>query len=102
MRRFRSKNHSDHFRNSTSLPTPTASKLCLLRLLGFRADGSRRMAIGQKFSAHRFSLVGAAIPRPLLLGGFDVAKGVPKPMRAFVPAGAVYFFEADEPVSISR
>jgi len=43
-------------------------------------------------------LVGAAIPRPLLLGGFDVAKGVPKPMRAFVPPGAVYFFEADEPV----
>ncbi len=43
-------------------------------------------------------LVGAALPRPLLLGGFDVAKGVPKPMRAFVPAGAVYFFEADEPV----
>jgi len=43
-------------------------------------------------------LMGAAIPRPLLLGGFDVAKGVPKPMRAFVPAGAVYFFEADEPV----
>jgi CRISPR-associated protein Cmr3 len=43
-------------------------------------------------------LVGAAIPRPLLLGGFDVAKGVPKPMRTFVPAGAVYFFEADEPV----
>jgi CRISPR-associated protein Cmr3 len=43
-------------------------------------------------------LVGAAIPRPLLLGGFDVAKGVPKPMRAFVPAGAVYFFKADEPV----
>ena len=43
-------------------------------------------------------LVGAAIPRPLLLGGFDVAQKVPKPMRAFVPAGAVYFFEADEPV----
>ena len=42
--------------------------------------------------------MGAAIPRPLLLGGFDVAKGVPKPMRAFVPAGAVYFFETDEPV----
>jgi len=46
-------------------------------------------------------LVGAAIPRPLLLGGFDVAKGVPKPMRAFVPAGAVYFFEADEPLSFA-
>ncbi len=46
-------------------------------------------------------LVGAAIPRPLLLGGFDVAKGVPKPMRAFVPAGAVYFFEAEKPVSFA-
>jgi CRISPR-associated protein Cmr3 len=46
-------------------------------------------------------LVGAAIPRPLLLGGFDVAKGVPKPMRAFVPAGAVYFFKAEKSVSFA-
>jgi CRISPR-associated protein Cmr3 len=45
-------------------------------------------------------LVGAAIPRPLHLGGFDVAKGAPKPMRAFVPSGAVYFFEADEPIQL--
>jgi CRISPR-associated protein Cmr3 len=46
-------------------------------------------------------LVGAAIPRPLLLGGFDVAKGVPKPMRTFVPPGAVYFFEAEKSVSFA-
>jgi CRISPR-associated protein Cmr3 len=46
-------------------------------------------------------LVGAAIPRPLLLGGFDVAKGIPKPMRGFVPAGTVYFFEADKPMSFA-
>jgi CRISPR-associated protein Cmr3 len=46
-------------------------------------------------------LMGAAIPRPLLLGGFDVAKGVPKPMRAFVPAGAVYFFKAEKSVSFA-
>ncbi|MFA0734397.1 MAG: hypothetical protein OGMRLDGQ_000897 [Candidatus Fervidibacter sp.] len=46
-------------------------------------------------------LVGAAIPRPLLLGGFDVAKGVPKPMRAFVPPGAVYFFKAEKSVSFA-
>lgn len=45
-------------------------------------------------------LVAAAVPRPLHLGGFDVARGVPKPMRAFVPAGAVYFFEADEPIQL--
>jgi CRISPR-associated protein Cmr3 len=47
-------------------------------------------------------LVGAAIPRPLLLGGFDVAKGVPKPMRTFVPPSAVYFFETDEPIQITK
>jgi len=46
-------------------------------------------------------LIAAAVPRPLHLGGFDVAKGIPKPMRAFVPAGAVYFFEADEPLKLA-
>ncbi|MFA0779495.1 MAG: hypothetical protein RJAPGHWK_000990 [Candidatus Fervidibacter sp.] len=43
-------------------------------------------------------LIAAAVPRPLQLGGFDVAKGIPKPMRAFIPPGAVYFFEANQPV----
>lgn len=43
-------------------------------------------------------LVGVVLPRPLHLGGFDVARGVPKPMRAFVPPGAVYFFEAESHV----
>lgn len=48
----------------------------------------------------RVRLVGAAIPHSQRLGGFDVAKNMPKPMRPFVPAGAVYFFEADEPLTL--
>ncbi|MDK2876256.1 MAG: CRISPR-associated protein Cmr3 [Archaeoglobaceae archaeon] len=46
-------------------------------------------------------LIGAAIPRAQRFGGFDVAKKIPKPMRSFVPAGAVYFFEADEPITFA-
>lgn len=41
-------------------------------------------------------LVAVALPRPQLFGGFDVAQNKPKPIRAFVPAGAVYFFRAKE------
>ena len=38
-------------------------------------------------------LVGAALSRPQLLGGHDLAEGRPKPARRYIPAGAVYFFE---------
>jgi len=55
-----------------------------------------------KIFGSQVRLVAAAIPRPWLLGGFDVAKGTPKPMRAFVPPGAVYFFEANEPTQITE
>lgn len=47
-------------------------------------------------------LIAAAIPRPQKFGGFDVAKNEPKPIRNFVPAGSVYFFEADEPPQLSE
>ena len=41
----------------------------------------------------RFELIGAAIGRPLHLGGFDMKHGKPKPMKRAVPAGSVYYFE---------
>jgi len=47
-------------------------------------------------------LIAAAIPRPQKFGGFDVARGEPKPIRNFVPAGSVYFFEADKPIQLSE
>ena len=46
-------------------------------------------------------LVAAALGRPQRIGGWDIAarggRGWHKPIRAFVPAGSVYFFEADQP-----
>jgi CRISPR-associated protein Cmr3 len=37
--------------------------------------------------------VAARIERPVKIGGWDMAAGRPKPLRAFVPAGSVFYFE---------
>lgn len=47
-------------------------------------------------------LIAAAISRPQKFGGFDLAKNEPKPIRNFVSAGSVYFFEADEPPQLDQ
>jgi len=48
-------------------------------------------------------LVATALGRPQRIGGWDIAarggRGWHKPIRAYVPAGSVYFFEADQPMS---
>ena len=45
-------------------------------------------------------LVSASLGRPQRIGGWDIAarggRGWHKPIRAYVPAGSVYFFEANE------
>lgn len=38
------------------------------------------------------TLIGAAVGRPRVLGGWDLARGGPKPLHRLVPAGSVYFF----------
>jgi CRISPR-associated protein Cmr3 len=38
-------------------------------------------------------LVSMALGRPLALSGWNLAKREPKPLRHFVPAGSVFFFE---------
>ncbi len=51
------------------------------------------------------SCVAAALGRPLRLGGWDLARGGHnghKSMRAFVPAGSVFFFESDVPLAAPR
>ncbi len=47
-------------------------------------------------------LIAAAVPRALAIGGFDVARKQHKPMRRFVPAGSVYFFESDDEVTVAQ
>lgn len=38
-------------------------------------------------------ILAAAIGKPLYIGGFDMQKGYPKPLRRFVPAGSVLIVE---------
>jgi len=41
----------------------------------------------------KLHLVSACIGKPQKIGGWDVVKKTVKPMRSYVPAGSVYFFE---------
>ena len=41
------------------------------------------------------SLVSAAIGKPLAVSGWDMARREPKPVRLAVPAGSVYYFQAN-------
>ncbi len=47
-------------------------------------------------------LKGMAIGKPFSLGGFDMNKGRPKPMLKVVPAGSVFYYEAQVPVDLAR
>ncbi|HRE46689.1 MAG TPA: type III-B CRISPR module-associated protein Cmr3 [Aggregatilineales bacterium] len=42
-------------------------------------------------------LVSALVSKPISISGWDLAQKKPKPMRAFVPAGTVYYFEGAAP-----
>lgn len=44
----------------------------------------------------KVKLTSAFIGKPLSIGGFDMKKKCPKPMRKAVPAGSVYYFEITE------
>lgn len=46
------------------------------------------------FFGSQVKLIAAAVGRPALIGGWDLKKRGPKPIRRYVPAGSVYYFEA--------
>lgn len=48
-----------------------------------------------KFWEGTAMLKAVAIDRPLVLGGFDVAKKTQKPSRRYVPAGSTFYFQGD-------
>lgn len=50
------------------------------------------------FGGSKVRLVAAAVRRPSLIGGWDIAHNRQKPIRPYVPAGSVYYLETDEPV----
>lgn len=41
----------------------------------------------------KLKLLTAAVGKPIFIGGFDMKNKKPKPMRKYVPAGSVYYFE---------
>jgi len=47
-------------------------------------------------------LVSAATGRPQRIGGFDLRAGRPRPIRAVVPAGSVYWFEENQPGAVAQ
>ena len=58
------------------------------RLPGMTADGS------WAFGGVRGRVVCAALPRPMTVSGWDLAREVPKTAQRAVPAGAVYWIDA--------
>jgi CRISPR-associated protein Cmr3 len=49
-------------------------------------------AARQKFLGDSVTCVAAAVSKPLVLGGFDLAHKRHKPSRRYIPAGSTYFF----------
>ncbi len=62
---------------------------------GWRPDFIRPDGTGE-LGGCTLTLVGAALGRPLTIGGWDIVRNRPRPARKAVPAGSVYFFEVAE------
>lgn len=62
---------------------------------GWRPDGIDAEGNGT-IAGCPVRLAGAAVGKSVPLGGWDLAKGRPKPTRLAVPTGSVYFFELDD------
>ncbi len=45
------------------------------------------------YNGIKLKLLGCAVGKPIYIGGWDIAKREPKPMRKAVPPGSVYYFK---------
>jgi len=79
-------------------PLPSRFKLYLATPAYF-ANGWCPADWDKWFRGGKVRLVAAAVNRPRRIGGWDIAAGKDKPMRAFVPPGSVYYFETESKVS---
>ncbi len=73
---------------------------------GWLPAGTTRLDTGLQFDLHgvRGKLVCAAVPRALVVSGFDIARWAPKPAQRAVPCGSVYWLQDLEatPEALSR
>lgn len=58
--------------------------------------GFRTGAVHALMGERRLRLVAAAVRGFVTVGGWDVAKGFPKPLRRALPAGSVFLFEPED------
>lgn len=84
-----------------SLAQPTTRLKLVLSTPAFFSDGWQPLdgKWNQLFNGQKIQLVSAALGRPQKIGGWDIATRWHKPMRAFVPAGSVYFFQSNQPIN---
>jgi CRISPR-associated protein Cmr3 len=54
------------------------------------------------FNQQGLELLAYASDKPIPLGGFDLQKGIPKPLRMAMPAGTVFFVKATTPHSLEE
>lgn len=64
-----------------------------------RVDGALRGRLAP--STGEFVLRAAIVGRPVAVGGWDMQRRRPKPIRRLVPAGSVYFFQRPDGAPIS-
>ena len=86
-------------------PVPaSASRFRVVLLTPAFFDGGWQPTGGwdQFFGGSSVHLCAAAVGRPESISGWDVAAGVPRAAQPAVPAGSVYFFEGDAPVSLQK
>ncbi len=81
-----------------SLPKISSEYLCLyLATPAIFENGSFPTFFNQKsFDAVQFEMVSCAIGKAQYLGGFDMVKRYPKPMKKVVPAGSVYYLKSKQ------
>lgn len=60
---------------------------------GWLPDGIDSNTFEGAINSVKVKMVGACVGKPIGIGGFDIAKGMPKIMNKAVPAGSVYYFE---------
>lgn len=70
----------------------TIFKLYLLTPAIFEQGWKPNLKDNQILKGLDLELVSASIGKPVYIGGFDMQKKIPKPMRKAVPQGSVYYF----------
>lgn len=58
--------------------------------------------IKKEFEGIQFELLTYAMGKPVYIGGFDLLRGKPKPMKRAVPAGSIYYLKSDTAAQLAE